>query len=476
MKSERNILLFLSAGAMELVWLYAWATFIVIPLLHQPFPLLEAMVIFALAVVLTLLVRERGWRVIMILGFHLFGLMLTASKIVHIFFYKSYPFWAQWWLWESFRQPKEFLEWFNLIVVILWVLFFWIGGVALARRSTEYLTICARFDLGVGAFFFLLMIKFLVLLKGGGDMWGAVTELLLFPFFLFSLLAVAMARNRSSVRREFLSGYRGIGMIVSCTVVVLAFGAGLVLLFLPYLSSVAKTGYGLLKGAATPLGPFLVRIIQFLFSHNRIPPEPTFPLSNSTAGSLPQAVENSWLGEIVEKILEWGFLCLGAAIATILFVFAIWFLFRWLFSQTSKSDETKIQWTQIFRWLAEIWSVLSLCWDRMASMTRGFRDAADLYRGLLIWGRHSGMPHSHSETPREYGLRLRSQLPKLGREIETIAEAFNREVYGERTLAAQQFTTAREAWRSLRSPGHWPSRFKFLVCGGNSTRCYVSFE
>ena len=60
----------------------------------------------------------------------------------------------------------------------------------------------------------------------GGDMWGTTPELLLFPFFLFSLLAVGMARNRSSAQRDFLSGYRGIGMIVSFAVVVLAFGTG----------------------------------------------------------------------------------------------------------------------------------------------------------------------------------------------------------------------------------------------------------
>ncbi|MFH1624820.1 MAG: hypothetical protein ABID54_06660, partial [Pseudomonadota bacterium] len=176
MKSERSILLFLSAGAMEVVWLYAWATFISIPLIHRSFPLPEAMGTFALAVVLTLVVRGRSWRVILILGLHLFGLLLTASKIVHIFFYWSHPFWAQWWLWESFRQPKEFLEWFNLIFVLIWVLVFWIGGVTLARRSAGYLTICVRFDVGVAAFFCLLMIKFLVLLKGGGDMWGATPE------------------------------------------------------------------------------------------------------------------------------------------------------------------------------------------------------------------------------------------------------------------------------------------------------------
>ncbi len=465
MKSERDSLLFLSAGAMELVWLYAWATFISIPLLCRPFPLPEAMGTFALAAALTLVVRGSGWRVILILGFHLFGLLLVASKVVHIFFYQSHPFWAQWWLWESFQQPKELLERFTLAVVLLLVLFFWIGGVTLARRSAGYLAICARFDVGVAAFFCLLMIKFLVILKGGADMWGAMPELLLFSFFLFSLLAVGMARNRSSAQRDFLSGYRGIGMVVSCTVVVLAFGAGLALLFLPYLSAAADMGYGLMKSAAAPLGPVLIAIITFLFARNRVRTEPAFSTSSSTEGSSTSVMENSWWGEIVEKILEWGFIGLGVIIATMLCALALWFLFRWLFSQTSKNEEIKVQWNSISRWLTDILSALFLCWNRIVSMARGCRDAVDLYRSLLVWGRHSGVPYSHSETPREYGLRLSRRFPELGMEIQAIAEAFNREVYGEMVLDVQQFTTARAARSRLRRPIYWPSRFKSLFLG-----------
>ncbi len=466
MRSERDSLLLLSAGAMELVWFYAWATFICIPLLHRPFPLPEAMGIFVLAALLTLVVRGRGWRVILILGLHLSGLLLVASKIIHILFYGAHSFLAQWWLWEGFRQPKEPLEWFSYIVVLLVVLFFWIGGVTLARRSVDYLTICTRFDVGVAAFFCLLMIKFLVLLKGGKDMWGTMPELLLFPFFVFGLLAVAMARNRSGAQRDFLSGYRGIGMIVSCTVVVLAFGTGLVLLFLPYLSAAADMGYDLMKSAAAPLGPVIVAIILFLFSHNRVREAPTFSTSGGTEGSSPLVMEHSWWGEILEKIVEWGFIGLAVLIAIILCVLALWFLFRWLFSQTDKSEEKAIQWNSISRWFAGIRSALALCWNRFVAVVRGCRDAVDLYRGLLTWGRHSGMLHSYNETPREYGLRLRRQFPELGGEIETIAEAFNREVYGERVLNARQFKKAREAWSRLRSPRHWPSRFKTLFLGG----------
>ena len=309
-------------------------------------------------------------------------------------------------------------------------------------------------------------------------MWGATPELLLFPFFLFSLLAVGMARNRSSAHRDFLSGYRGIGMIVSFTVVVLAFGAGLVLLFLPYLSAAAEMGYGLLKSAAAPLGPIIVAIIKFLFTHDRIRQAPAFSTPGGAEGPSRLPMENSWWVEIVGKILGWGFLGLGVVIAAILCVLTLWFLFRWLFSATKKSEETRVQWNLMLLWLTDIWSAFFLCWNKIVSMARGCRDAVDLYRGLLTWGRHSGMPHSHCETPREYGLRLSHRFPELGREIQAIAEAFNREVYGEMVLDAQQFTTARAARNRLRSPIYWPSRFKslFLGMGNRPLKCESFFD
>ena len=467
MKSQRRDLLFLAGAGMELSWLYAWATFIMASILHRPFPLPEAIGTFALATVLTLVVLGRGWRVILILGLQVFGFLLATSRIVHVFFYGSHPFFGQWWLLECFRQPKDPLEWFILVIILFFALLFWVGGLSLARRSAAYLTVCTRFDLGVAAFFCLLLTKFLLLVRGGIDIQDPTTELLLFPFFVFSLLAIGMARNRSSAQRDFLSGYQGIGVIVSFTVVVLAFGAGLVLLFLPYLSLAADMGYGVLKSAAAPLGPILVSIIRFLFIHSRSRPGTASPSSSSDEAEFVSSIESSWWTELL-KVFSWGFLGLGVLIALILCGLGMWYLFRWLFSRTTKSRKTQIQWSLISLWAALLWSALLHFWDKIVRRVKGYRSAVQLYSALLNWGRHSGLPHFLSETPTEYGVRLRHQFPTLNREIGLIAETFNKEVYGEILLDEQQFTMAKLAWRRLRSPIHWPSRFKswFFQPGG----------
>ncbi len=467
MKSQRRDLLFLAGAGMELSWLYAWATFIMVSILHRPFPLPEAIGTFALATVLTLVVLGRGWWVILILGLQVFGFLLATSRIVHVFFYGSHPFFGQWWLLECFRQPKDPLEWFILVIILFFALLFWVGGLSLARRSAAYLPVCTRFDLGVAAFFCLLLTKFLLLVRGGIDIQDPTTELLLLPFFVFSLLAMGMARNRSSAQRDFLSGYQGIGVIVSFTVVVLAFGAGLVLLFLPYLSLAADMGYGVLKSAAAPLGPILVSIIRFLFIHSRSRPGTASPSSSSDEAEFVSSIESSWWTELL-KVFSWGFLGLGVLIALILCGLGMWYLFRWLFSRTTKSRKTQIQWSLISLWAALLWSALLHFWDKIVRRVKGYRSAVQLYSALLNWGRHSGLPHFLSETPTEYGVRLRHQFPTLNREIGLIAETFNKEVYGEILLDQQQFTMAKLAWRRLRSPIHWPSRFKswFFQPGG----------
>jgi len=112
MKSQKSSLLFLADGGIKLTWLYAWATFIMVSILHRPFPLPEAIGTFVLATLLTLVVLGRGLQVILILGLQGLGFLLAVSRIVHVFFYKSLPFFDQWWLLTCFRQLKNPMEWF----------------------------------------------------------------------------------------------------------------------------------------------------------------------------------------------------------------------------------------------------------------------------------------------------------------------------------------------------------------------------
>jgi len=460
MKKDRGILLFLAHGGMELSWLYAWASFLMTSIVHRPFPLPEAIGTYLLAAALTLAVRGMGLRVISVLGLQVLGFLLTASRIVYTMNYQAYPYLGKGWLVEFLGRTRDPLEWLILVIILIFGVLFWLGGVTLARRSTAYLTICSRFDLGVAAFFCLLMVKLLLLVKGGIEVKDPAPELLLFPFFIFSLLAIGLARSRGSARRDFLAGYKGIGVLASFTVVVLAFGAGLVLLFMPYLIAAAEAGYGVLRSAAGPLSPILVRVLRFLFFGARMRQEASSSSPGGHEAEFVSSGESSWWSELVARVLEWGFLGLGMVLGLILCALGAWYLLRWLFSRTSKQQRQPIHWRLLVVWAQRQWVALVLGVQRVVQRFKGYCDALQLYRALLKWGRRSGLPHLLSETPAEYGSRLRKQFPCLTGEIRGIVEAFNLVVYGEVALDDEQMTLAKLSWRRLRSPRYWPSRLK----------------
>jgi hypothetical protein len=465
MKKGKGTFLFSIIVGMELSWLYAWATFLATSILNQSFPFSEAIGTFVLAAVLTLLVKGKGWRIIYILGIQTFGCILAALRIGYIFNSFSYSFLNQTWLVAFFNTPKSPLQWFNLILILFLTLMLWAGGMTLARRSTAYSTLCFRFDLGIAAFSLLYLTKFLLLVKGGIQVDDPITQLFLFPFFVFSVLAIGLVRNRSTSPRDFLPGCQGIGVILSFIVVVILFGTGLVLFFLPYLTLAAETGYGILKTAAKPFGPILVSILRFIFLHGSLQPEKPSPPTKGSIGDFVSPAGSSWWGELLEKILAW---VLGGVFGLLILVvlgLALFFLFRWLFSRTSMTQRRQGTGYPILWWIERLRVFLLSCWKWMICRVKGHKGAVQLFTALLSWGRHSGLPHFLCETPREYGLRLKNRFPSLRKEIESIIEAFNQEVYGEINLNERQLAIAGSAWRRLCSPFHWPSRLKSWLLG-----------
>lgn len=448
---------------MELAWLYAWAAFIMTCSVHRPFPLPEAMGTFALAALFTAAARGRGWRVIQIIGLQVLGFGLASLRIIYVFNYRSEPFLNSEWIINVFNRPREPLEWLILFLILFWVLVFWIGGVTLARRSTSHLTICSRFDLGVAAFFLLLLIELLLLVKGGIEIQDPTTELLLFPFFVFGLTAIGLARNRGSGQKDYLSGYRQIGVILSFTFVVLLFGTGLVLLFLPYLTLAAEIGYGVLKTVTEPLGPIFVSIVRFLFSYRRSRPMNGAVAPGEDKGDvLPPVESTGWT-----EFLSFGLLGFMGLVFLALAGFALWHLCRWLLSRTSRGKEPQKKINLFSLWIARIRLLLSFLWSRILLRAQGRKGIVQLYASLMGWGHHSGLPHFISETPNEYGLRLGRRFPALKKEIGLITKEFNQEVYGEMVPEEQQLQLARLAWRKLCSPLHWPNRLRSLVLQAN---------
>jgi len=463
---ENKALLSLACGGMELSWRYAWGTFLTTSIIHHPFPLPEAIGAFVLAALLTSLHTERGWRVITVLCLQMLGFIPAALRIIHVFdsWSRSFLSHAYQAYSASFGDQGIPEEWLIVLLVLFWAFFFWGGGVGLAKRSKDYSTTCSRFDLGLGAFFFLFLIKaYLLIIKVGSSQFDPAGVYLLFAFFIFGLLAVGLARNQSAASvepKDFLPGYQGIGVILSFIMLVLLIGGGIVLFALPYLTAAAQTGYGVLKSGSAPLLNILMQILHFIFGGDddavlRPKPQPVKKMTKGPSYDL----HNRWL-QIIGEILVWVFwVLLGLVLLTILCAF-LYSLFQWLFSKTAAGEKKQSPWHLLLSWAARWHLFLISLQTGIVRAAKSCRSPVQIYAALLRWGRNSGLPRFLSETPTEYGLRLRNRFPLLERKIELIIEAFNKEVYGEIILSKQQLDMTKSAWSGLRSPLHWPRRLK----------------
>ena len=459
MKKNQRALLFLAHGGMELSWRYAWASFLMICIAHQPFPLPGAIGTFLLAAALSRAVRGKGLRMISILGLHIIGFLLAASRIIYSFNYRAYAYFDKEWLLAFLGRTRDSLEWLVLVIILIFALLFWLAGVALTRRSTAHLSICIRFDYGVAAFFGLFIFKSLLLVKFGVAARDPAAVLLLFSFFIFGFLAIGLARNSDDARRHFLTGFKGVGILISFAVMVFAFGAGLVLLFMPYLSAAAEAGYGVLKSAAGPLIPILERVLLFLFGKAG-QQEPLFTAMDRGEAKYIPSDDSSWWSDLIHKILGGGVLGLALLVGLILCALGAWYLLRWLFLRTSKEDRRYTHWPPVLLWARRLWAALGMGLKRAVQRLKGYQDSIQIYRALLKWGRRSGLPHLLRETPAEYGSRLQKQFPSLTGDIGRIVEAFSLVVYGEVGIDDEHMTLVKRSWRRLRSSRYWPARLK----------------
>jgi hypothetical protein len=320
--------------------------------------------------------------------------------------------------------------------------------------------VCLQFDKGLGALFLLLLIKFLIELKGGIRLEDPATGLLVIAFILFSLLSIGLARGRGDAKKSFLAGFHGIGIILGFMTTVVLCGAGLILLAWPYLTLMADSTHGVLKEAAEPLGPVIVKIVRFIFGRSRFQIETG---GSGTVGSGIDLVDLSPGSEwevFLRQVIGWGLAGIIGLMAVGVCVYLMNQLVRWLLKRNT-TDETK---PQSSAWLLKLFSLFITIpqgvWNGLLYLLRDVDSAAPIYAGVLRWGRRSGLPPVPSETPGEYGVRLKHQFPKLKEEIEVIIEAFNREVYGQIMIEQRSLSGISSALSRMRSPRHWPSRMR----------------
>jgi hypothetical protein len=468
MTEKRSLLLMIARSGMELCWLCGWCAYLSAAVLKRGFPLPEAVCAFFLAA-LIMRIRWVGlgrWRIFFIPTLHLSGFLLAAAIIVYPFTDGQIPFINVGWAAALLQQTEGFMGWVELVLMGCFVLVFWIGGCAFARRPTTAVSVGRRFDAGITVFLGLFVLRFLLAYKGSIHVGDPYSGMLIVPFFIFSLLAIGIVNQRSSTPKAFLSGFHWIGVISSFTIVAVCLVAAGFFFLLPFFTVAAEAGYSALKTATGPLGPVMVSFLRFIFQPRSLRMDPPSPSLQPDNGAMARAVDTDASDPFIQSLIVWGI----AGLAGLLLLFGVciglWYLWRWLWHKFSQTPEYEPRPGTFIKTLLQLLFRLIGMAKRLQGYFSGYSSVIQLFESVMGWGRRSGIPRLAGETPLEYSRRLASLFPLLHRQFGIIVEAYHKEVYAKSSLDIETFRAAQMAWRDLRSPRYWPMRIRAGFYGG----------
>ncbi len=461
MTNRKNILLILSSGGMMLSWFYACLSFIFAALFHKPVPLLEAATILFGATILTYFHNQRAWRRISVFGLHLGGFLCSSLWLCYRYFRIESSFWSLGWVPKFFLLEREVTDWLALIFIFPAVWILWFCGVRLWTKATEQGTISHRFDLGLSILLGLLLIKFVIVVKGVTLPMSHSSTGPLISFMILGLFSMGFDRTRSVSQKGGASYLKSIGIILSFAFITLLLGGGLFILFLPQLQSLAEVGTELPGAMKSGILRVLIPIIDlYRDSLNKrggaqIQETGTFSAQNAPVENVQSTInlsENSTGLNIVAGIV--------IVILLLLAGFLLLVLFKWLFSKTEEKSDKKGIWQILYTYLNSLKQFYSTFRIKVLSYLNTSGSVERYFKLLLRWGRTSGLEYTVFETPKEYGIRLGDRFPQIETEIGLIIHMHDEAIYGLASPDYQQLSRAKRALRRLRSPLFWFARLK----------------
>jgi hypothetical protein len=455
MRPQKSVLLVLSSGGMMLSSFYACSSFILACSSQKPISLSEAGMILFMATLITALHSRRGWRRIYVIGLHILGFLFAFLRLCHNYYGLESPFWSFHWVQEFFMLERAAVSWFVLVLILLCIWILWFCGIRLFTRPTDQTTISDRFDAGLGYLVLLLLIKLVIAVKGVSIPMEHSATRPIISFMILGLFSMGIVRNSSPSQISGITYFKGAGIAMTFTFIILMLGGGLFILFLPEFQNLAETSADLLKTMTKPLGPIVVALIRFVLVWDW---QEQWWVDATSRGpsATPQTGEGGGVFELMAACLF-----IGLTIMILLgFGFILYHLFYWLRSKTAAEDERVGIWKLLLSFIRAAKKLFSRLRGRILSDRDGSYTAQKFYQYLLRWGRFSGLRHTVFETPKEYAIRLGHRFPQIEKEIRLIVHLHDEAIYGCISPDDHQISRARLALRRIRNPFLWFARIK----------------
>jgi len=456
---KRSLLQGVAEAGIELCWLYAAALFFFRVGDLSPFPALGALLPFLAAVVPRAIARGRGWRIYQVAFLYLAALVLAVLASIYAFgrWNGNLPITDPHWIGRVIRAASG--DTLIILTLLLFCLAFWWSGLAFARRSPSGDAVTRRFDLGAAVF------AAVVLLGVAVHRTSRELHLLIPSFFLFSILALAVARSRGSGRRSFGTGSRGAGIFVSFALAGIVLGLA-ILPLLRVLQDAAQKGYVAVHGAAMSIWPFVVALLRFLFG--LLIPRSSAPenaLPNQQAPRLTEELSHHGPG-LFGLIFTWTMIGLSGVAAVVFLGYLLLRLLRFLGSRSPGGREKR----DGLRLGLLIYAIISAARALLRMLLRVVHrepprrgKGMEAFLFLTRWGRRSGARRLERETPLQYGRRLAQRFPELALPIAGIVESFDEEFYGASLLPSDRDAELERCRRQLTRLSLWLKRTRWRV-------------
>ena len=454
MMDNHHKAVFVSFFSMELFWLFAWAGFLMKSTADLAIPVAPFLMAYFLSFATASGFKRNSLRLIWV----------VLGHAVMFFFVTALALWSAT---GSFFPPGPGVyEWYRSGLTGAITGLFWYKGTKLCFRQMSYKMVCNYFDLGLALFFALVLIKLLVFYQSGIRLPDAFLLYLLAGFFFTGLAAIFFSNSFTTRKKQYVEGFRGAGVMISFCMVFLLCGMGLAFVLMPVMTSMADSGYTVLKEVTGTLSPYLISILRFIL---------TVPKSKGggTAVSQDPGIQDPYnMGMTGEagwffNFVFYGFLSVIVAVAVVLLGTLILRMFRFLMQKPlpgpAAAGNTRTLWSMIKGFIRAVMNFfrkfMFIFFSRIKTAQAGFSR-------LMAWGRKSGVKRGRTETPGEYAKRLQALFLPLENEIFTIVHAFHLETYGERTLTGPELDRVIKALKKMHHPSFWGLRIKAVWRAG----------
>ncbi len=457
---RKKTMLFISASMMELTWLYALSCTIFFIFDFSVLPIWSAVLSFFVPVLITFTLQGRGKRVIVYFLVH-----SIFYLIILLYTFYSYGIWQSQGSFLKFQWLEMLLsgnygsiDGFSYILILFFISLFWSNGTKLTNRSHDHLLIATRFDFGI------MILVFVFILSGIMNFFLPYSNLLIIYYFLFSMLAISLAKNLESSTSATNNSWQlnKTNLVFPFILLILILGSWMMLFFLPQMTTIAQAGNSLLKLASRPLGSLLLRIISFLFGLNRNTASTEIPSPPEEKPiAMVEETELAWWVQVLSRIIGGLFLILIIFVLLIFIGILLWALWKWLSAKTGLDSNKKGFFQELSFWI-NYFFVLSK--KLLAKIKKKFMRKEEniliIFQKLCRWGHLNGLSKKDSRTPLEYGQLLATFFPQNHNDIGIIIDSFNKKIYGAQTISSQQMEKVKRAWKRLSSPLKWPQRIK----------------